>query len=59
MPAPFVKKGAELYESMVQMVYGLRFENYGTYRFRIVRGDKVLASVPLTIIPQQPSTAAA
>jgi hypothetical protein len=50
-PTPFAKKGAELYQSAAHMLYGLRFEKYGTFRFRVVRNDQVLASVPLTIMP--------
>jgi hypothetical protein len=50
-PTPFTKKGAELYQSAAHMLYGLRFEKYGTFRFRVVHNDQVLASVPLTIMP--------
>jgi len=57
-PGAFAKKGSELYQPTAQMLYGLRFEKYGTYRFRIIRNDAILASVPLTITPP-PMTAAA
>jgi hypothetical protein len=35
-PLPFMKKGVELYQSTAHMLYGLRFDNYGAYRFRVV-----------------------
>jgi hypothetical protein len=49
-PLPFVKKGSDLYQCSAHMLYGVRFEKYGIYRFQITCGDQVLASVPLTII---------
>lgn len=48
-PGPTAKKGSDLYQSAAQMFYGLRFENYGTYRFQVSQGAKVLTTVPLNI----------
>lgn len=60
-PTPFMKKGVEIQQPLAQMMYGLRFDSYGTYRFRVVREDQILASVPLSIVPppmQMPASVA-
>lgn len=57
-PTPVTKKGAELYQSTAYMFHGLRFDHYGGYRFQVSHGDRVLASVPLTVHPPQAIMAA-
>jgi hypothetical protein len=50
-PTPIVKKGADLYEYTAHTFNGLRFDEYGAYRFQVVHDGQVLASVPLIVIP--------
>lgn len=50
-PTPFTKKGTPLSQSTAQMFYGLQFEKYGAYEFRVVHVDQVIASLPLSVIP--------
>jgi hypothetical protein len=52
-PAPATKKGTELYQSTAQMFYGLRFDDYGAYRFQIAHKDQIMASVPLNVVAPQ------
>src|SRR2546421_315152 len=39
-PAPATKKGTALYQSAAQMFYGLRFDNYGAYRFQVAHENQ-------------------
>jgi hypothetical protein len=57
-PTPLTKKGAELYQSTAYTFHGLQFDKYGGYRFQITYADKVLAAVPLSILPPVASAAA-
>jgi hypothetical protein len=50
-PAPITKKGSELYQSTAYTFYGLRFDDYATYRFQLSHNGQLIASVPLSIIP--------
>jgi hypothetical protein len=51
-PTAATKKGTPLYHSAAQMIYGLRFDNYGAYRFQVNHKEKILATVPLNVVPQ-------
>jgi hypothetical protein len=51
-PTPGATKGTYLYSSIAQSFYGLRFNSYGTYQFKLTHKDQLLASVPLTIAPR-------
>jgi hypothetical protein len=36
-PTPYAQEGGELYQSAAHMLYGLRFEKYGTFRFQVIQ----------------------
>jgi hypothetical protein len=50
-PSPVTKKGADLYQSTAYTFNGLRFDEYGAYRFQLSLDDHLLTSVPLSVIP--------
>ncbi len=50
-PTPVTKKGADLYQYTAHTFIGLRFDEYGAYRFQVVHNGDVLASVPLSVLP--------
>ena len=50
-PSPITKKGADLYQSTAYTFNGLRFDEYGAYRFQLSLDDHLLTSVPLSVIP--------
>jgi len=52
-PTPFNKKGTDLYQASTFTVNSLTFESYGSYSFRVSSCGQLLASVPLTVGPQQ------
>jgi hypothetical protein len=50
-PTPVTKKGADLYQYTAHTFIGLRFDEYGAYRFQVLHDGKTLASVPLSVLP--------
>jgi len=50
-PTPVTKKGDDLYQYTANTFIGLRFEQYGAYRFQVVHNGDVLATVPLSVLP--------
>jgi hypothetical protein len=50
-PTPVTKKGDDLYSYLAHTFIGLRFDEYGAYRFQVVHGGEIHAKVPLSVLP--------
>lgn len=50
-PAAVTKKGADLYQYTAHTFIGLQFDEYGAYRFQVLHDGRMVASVPLSVLP--------
>ena len=50
-PATFMKKGTDFYDSIAHPFYGLTFDSYGQYHFRVSSKDQTLATIPISVMP--------